>query len=115
MINLDNILTKSGINSKELIELLDARQRGEIDFLLVDVREPFEYEMEHIKGVDMLKPTSSFQNWANEFLKEHKDKNVIFTCRTDNRSGQVANILREYGLNAINHLGGILDYNGETI
>ncbi len=113
MIDLDNILTKSGVTSGELIELLEARQKGEIEFLLVDVREPFEYEMGHIKGVDMLKPTSSFQSWAEEFLNEYKDKSVIFTCRTDNRSGQVANIFRQYGLNAINHLGGIVSFGGE--
>ena len=115
MISLEDILTKSGVTSEELAKLLEAREEGDIDFLLVDVREPFEYEMEHIKGVDMLKPTSSFQSWASEFLQEHKDKNVIFTCRTDNRSGQVANILRGYGLNAINHLGGIVTYRGEIV
>jgi len=114
MIDLEDILTKSGVTSEELAKLLEAREEGDIDFLLVDVREPFEYEMEHIKGVDMLKPTSSFQNWASEFLQEHKDKNVIFTCRTDNRSGQVADILRQYGLNAINHLGGIVTYRGKV-
>jgi len=115
MINLDNILTKSGVTSEELEELLRLREQKKIDFLLVDVREPFEYDYEHIKGVDMLKPTSTFKSWAQELLQEHKDKNIIFTCRTDNRSGQVANILKQYGINAINHLGGIVSYKGEKV
>jgi len=115
MIDLDSILTKSGVNSGELIELLEAREKGKIDFLLVDVREEFEYRDTHIKGVDMLKPTSSFQAWAADFLEEHKEKDVIFTCRTDNRSGQVAAIFRENGLNGINHLGGIVTYRGDIV
>ena len=113
MSNLSDLLRKSGITSKELEELLKARDEGKVDFLLVDVREDFEYKDAHIKGVDMLKPTSTFNFWAQDFLEENKNKDVIFTCRTDNRSGQVANIFREHGLNAINHLGGIVTYSGE--
>ena len=115
MIDLERVLTKNGITSSELIELLKLRDDKKIDFLLVDVREEYEYKNAHIKGVNMLKPTSSFQSWAQEFLQTYKDKNVIFTCRTDNRSGQVANIFREHGLNAINHLGGIMAYRGEIV
>ena len=43
-----------------------------------------------------------------------KDKTVIFTCRTGNRSGQVQHIFKQHGLDhVINHAGGIVSYRGE--
>ncbi len=74
---------------------MQAREEGKADFLLVDVREDMEFNMEHIKGVDMLKPTSAFQQWAQELFNETKDeKTVVFTCRTGSRSGQVQNVFQ---------------------
>jgi len=112
---MEELLNKTDVNSQELQSLLDAREKGEVDFLLIDVREPYEYDESHIKGVDLLKPTSSFQSWAQEIFNEHKDKNIIFTCRTGSRSGQVQNVFRSNGHDkAINHYGGIVTYSGET-
>jgi rhodanese-related sulfurtransferase len=115
MNSYNKILQQNGITSDELIKLLELREKGEVDFLLVDVREEFEYNSAHIDGVDILAPTSSFRSWIGEFIQKYKNKSIIFTCRTDNRSGQVCNILRKYGINAINHLGGIVSYRGKII
>jgi rhodanese-related sulfurtransferase len=113
---MQEILEKSTVDSEELEALLKARTEGEVDFLLVDVREEMEYEMGHIEGVDMLKPTSTFQAWAQELLDETKDKTGIFTCRTDNRSGQVQMIFQQHGHpRVINHLGGIVTYRGPIV
>ena len=112
---MQKLLEQTDINSQELNTLLEAREKGEIDFLLVDVREQYEYDSSHIKGVDLLKPTSSFQTWAEELFNESEDKTIIFTCRTGSRSGQVQNVFRSNGHNqAINHYGGIVTYSGET-
>ena len=111
---MHSLLEKSDVNSEELHELLQAREEGKVDFLLVDVREDMEYKMGHIKGVDMLKPTSSFQQWAQELFDETKDKALVLTCRTGNRSGQVQNIFRQHGhKHVLNHFGGIVTYRGE--
>ena len=111
---MSQLLEKSSVNSEELEQLLKEREEGKADFLLVDVREDMEYQMGHIKGVDLLKPTSSFQSWAQQLLEETKDKTVIFTCRTDNRSGQVQMIFKQNGHpRVINHAGGIVTYRGE--
>ena len=108
-------LDKNFVTSDELQMLLKEREEGSVDFILVDVREQYEYDSQHIKGVDMLKPTSMFQSWGEAFLNENKEKTVIFTCRTDNRSGQVQNVFKENGLDkVINHYGGIMSYDGET-
>lgn len=110
---MHELLEKDDINSEELQTLLHSREEGEIDFLLVDVREDMEYNMGHIKGVDMLKPTSSFPQWAQKLFDETKDKTVVFTCRTGNRSAQVQNIFKQHGhKNVLNHFGGIVTYRG---
>ncbi|NOZ90428.1 MAG: rhodanese-like domain-containing protein [Epsilonproteobacteria bacterium] len=111
---MSELLKKTLVNSNELEQLLKDREEGKVDFLLVDVREPMEYDMGHIKGVDMLKPTSSFQSWASDFLDEYKNKTVIFTCRTDARSGSVQRVFQQNGMDSvINHSGGIVSYRGE--
>ena len=108
------MLQTSSVNSEELESLLRSRAQGEIDFILVDVREKVEYDMGHIKGVDMLRPTSNFSRWAEALLNESKDKTVIFTCRTGSRSGQVQMIFKHNGHpHAVNHAGGIVTYRGE--
>jgi rhodanese-related sulfurtransferase len=110
---LQTLLKKQNVNSEELQMLLEARKEGKIKFLLVDVREEMEYNIEHIKGVDMLKPTTVFQQWAHELLTQYKDTTLIFTCRTGNRSTQVQHIFMQHGhKNAINHYGGIVTYRG---
>jgi len=111
---MNQSIEKSVINSEELEQLLKDREEGKADFLLVDVREDMEYQMGHIKGVDLLKPTSTFQEWAQQLLEENKEKAIIFTCRTDYRSGQVQSVFKQNGHpRAINHTGGIVSYRGE--
>ena len=108
---MQSLLDKANIYSEELETLLE---EGKVDFLLVDVREDMEYRMGHIKGVDMLLPTSTFGDWAEKFAQENKDKIVIFTCRTGSRSGQVQHIFKSNGIGSvINHEGGIVSYRGE--
>lgn len=109
------LLEKSQVSSQELELLLKEREAGNVDFILVDVREQMEYDHGHIKGVDLLKPTSTFQSWGQAFLDENQDKTVIFTCRTDNRSGNVQRVFQQNGMSkVINHAGGIISYRGET-
>ena len=111
---MSQLLEKSNIQSEDLEILLKEREEGKVDFILVDVREQIEYDYGHIKGVDLLKPTSTFQMWAESFLNEYKERIVIFTCRTDSRSGQVQRVFQQNGMNrVINHSGGIVTYRGE--
>ncbi len=111
---MQTLLEKNDLNSAELHSLLQAREEGKADFVLVDVREDMEFKMGHIKGVDMLKPTSDFQKWAQELFNATKEKTVVFTCRTGSRSAQVQNVFRNSGhTSVINHFGGIVTYRGE--
>lgn len=75
------------------------------DVYVLDVREQWEYDEGHIPGVVLL-PMSELPGRMSEIPK---DKNVIVTCRTGNRSGQVTEFLRENGFeNVHNMLGGIV-------
>ena len=113
---MSELLKKNKVNSNELEALLQERKEGKADFILVDVREQMEYDIGHINGVDMLKPTSTFQSWAQEFLDEYRDKAIILTCRTSSRTAQVQAIFQENGMtNVIDHSGGILSYRGEVV
>ncbi len=94
---MDKLLEKSFVNSNELEALLKAREEGKADFLLVDVREPMEYDMSHIKGVDMLKPTSSFQSWASDFLDEYKTKQLFLHVEQMQKVGSVQRSLSTNG------------------
>jgi len=112
---MQTLLTKQDVSSEELISLLQAREEGKADFILVDVREDMEYNMGHIKGVDMLKPTTTFQQWGQELFNATQDKKVIFTCRTGSRSGQITSVFTQNGhKGAVNHYGGIMSFRGET-
>ena len=112
---MSEMLNKSHVSSTELEVLLKDREAKKVDFLLIDVREQMEYDSAHVKGVDSLNPTSTFQSWGQQFFEENKDKTVIFTCRTGARSGQVQNVFKQNGMpNVINHSGGIMGFRGET-
>jgi len=52
---------------------------------LIDVREPAEYQAEHIPGA-VNKPLSS---WSDDSLKTLAEKNVVFQCASGNRSCRI--------------------------
>ena len=113
---MSQLLDQSMVNSEELVQLLKERAEGKADFLLVDVREDMEYEAGHIDGVDLLRPTSTFQEWSGQLLEEKGDRTIIFTCRTDYRSGQVQRVFEQNGHpRVINHRGGIVSYGGDIV
>ena len=110
---MHKLVKKEQLSNKELQELLKARENNEIEFTLIDVREPFEYEMQHIVKTDELLPTSSFNSWVHNLLNR-KDENIILYCRSGNRSYQVQQILEQHGMKVGNLELGILDYTGKT-
>jgi rhodanese-related sulfurtransferase len=72
---------------------------------LLDVREPDEYAAGHIPGITLI-PMGEV---ASRLAELPRDKEIIVTCRTGNRSSQVADLLREQGFtNVHNMTGGIV-------
>lgn len=75
------------------------------DVLLIDVREPWEYDEGHIPGITLI-PMNEIPARLSEIPT---DKTVIVTCRSGNRSSQITSYLRSQGFdNVHNMLGGIL-------
>jgi len=73
--------------------------------VILDVREQWEYDEGHIPGVTLI-PMGEVPSRLDEIPT---DKEIIVTCRTGNRSGQVADYLRQQGYdNVHNMLGGIV-------
>lgn len=80
------------------------------DVFLLDVREPWEYEEAHIPGVTLI-PVGDVPANLDQIPT---DKQVIVTCRTGNRSSQVAQYLRSNGFDNISNMtGGIVDWQAE--
>ena len=109
----EQLVAQSEIDGDELIALLEARELGMVNFKLVDVREDMEWQMGHIKGADILVPTSSFYQ-ALEESKLEKDENIIVYCHVGSRSAHVARILASMAFTKIGNLThGIVSYGGE--
>jgi phage shock protein E len=82
-----------------------ASLRDRSDVVMLDVRTPEEYAQGHIPGITLI-PLDQVPNRLSEIPK---DKTVVVTCRTGNRSDQAAQFLRQQGYdNVHNMLGGIV-------
>jgi rhodanese-related sulfurtransferase len=75
--------------------------------IIIDVREPYEYQHARIQGA-ILKPLGEIYQWARELDKEQA---YVVMCHTGARSYQAANMLERMGFTQIaNLLGGIDDW-----
>lgn len=88
------------LSVEDLKQLRDAGA----DFVLVDVREPHEYEICHLDGV--LIPLGALPERMGELDRE---AHVVVHCRSGGRSAKAVEALRSAGFaNAWNVNGGIL-------
>ena len=81
------------------------RVRGGEDLLLVDVREPEEYELARVEGARLL-PLSLFNEWAPTLDRE---RGTVFICHHGMRSAQVCAFLARQGFGNIYNLAGGID------
>ena len=84
---------------------LSERLRGEGPPLVVDVREPEEYELARIEGARLL-PLSLFNEWAPALDPERE---TVFMCHHGMRSAQVCAWLSRQGFGKIHNLAGGID------
>jgi len=93
----------NNITAEEVKKRLDAGEKLHI----VDVREPHENADFNIGGT--LVPLGKIQTMQIDEIEDLKDKEVIFYCRSGNRSGQACMILDAMGFkNTKNLVGGML-------
>lgn len=98
--------TSAEIDVATLPALIDPQTvnllRERTDVLLIDVREQAEYNEGHIPGITLM-PMGEIPNRLAEIPK---DKTVVVTCRSGNRSSQVASFLQEQGFTNIHDMQG---------
>ena len=81
------------------------RVRGGEDLLLVDVREPEEYELARVEGARLL-PLSLFNEWAPTL---DRSRGTVFICHHGVRSAQVCAFLAREGFDKVYNLDGGID------
>ncbi len=102
----------SEITVQELKQLMD---NGTKDFVLLDVRNPNEYEIAKIPG-SVLIPLSEIENGSGiEKVKELTNGHrLIAHCKMGGRSAKALGILKEAGLEGTNVKGGITAWSKEV-
>jgi len=91
------------ITVQELKEKLDNNE----DFVLIDVREPHEYEEFNIGGE--LIPLGNVPEAVAALEEEHKDDEIVVYCRSGRRSAAAKEMLKQAGLTNVRNLeGGVL-------
>ena len=94
----------STISVTQLESMLKERDNGERDFVLVDVREPNEYEINRIPG-SVLIPKGEFLN-GNALGQLSQDKPVVLHCKSGVRSAEALAVLKGAGYSDAVHVGG---------
>lgn len=99
------------MNVQELKELMDS---GADDFVLIDVRNPHEYDIAKISG-SVLVPLPDIEQGSGvakvkELVNGHR---LIAHCKKGGRSAKALGILKEAGIEGINVKGGITAWSQE--
>ena len=94
----------STISVIQLEHMLKERDEGTRDFVLVDVREPNEYEINQIPG-SVLIPKGEFLN-GSALEQLPSDKQIVMYCKTGVRSAETLAIVKGAGYADAVHVGG---------
>jgi molybdopterin/thiamine biosynthesis adenylyltransferase/rhodanese-related sulfurtransferase len=94
----------STISVTTLEHMLKEREEGTRDFVLVDVREPNEYEINRIPG-SVLIPKGDFLN-GSALEQLPADKQIVMHCKSGVRSAETLAIVKGAGYSDAVHVGG---------
>ena len=105
--------TQEGTVNEGEIEVTEVKRkldRGD-QFVLIDVREPFEAKIASIPGAKLI-PLGVFPNHVGDFQPESE---IVIHCRSGARSARACAILRNAGFkNVRNMKGGILAWSEQV-
>lgn len=91
------------ISVKELKKMLDENQ----DFVFIDVRENFEYQIAHLPKAKLI-PMSEFEKHMPE-LEKQKDKTIVAHCHHGGRSRRALEFLYSKGFTKLKNVTGGID------
>jgi adenylyltransferase/sulfurtransferase len=92
------------ISATELASRLARRRADEDDFLLLDVREPFEWEIVRIEGAQLARKTTLLQSHLHLPIEQE----IIVYCKGGARSEDVARVLSQDSFRVSHLKGGVL-------
>lgn len=95
----------STISVHDLKLMLDERERGERDFVLVDVREPIEWDIVTIDADEEFISKGDFLN-GTALEKLPQDKQIVLFCKVGSRSAEALAVLKGAGFSDAIHVGG---------
>ncbi|HEY9646982.1 MAG TPA: molybdopterin-synthase adenylyltransferase MoeB [Chroococcidiopsis sp.] len=106
---------KAGMKEITVTQLKELLDSGADDFVLLDVRNPNEYEIARIPG-SVLVPLPDIENGdgvgkVKELLNGHK---LIAHCKAGVRSAKALGVLKEHGIEGTNVIGGITAWSREV-
>ncbi|MFN3544089.1 MAG: rhodanese-like domain-containing protein [Thiobacillus sp.] len=95
------------LSGVEEADTLKATRLFNDDALVLDVREDKEYAAGHIPRAKHI-PLGQLSKRLKE-IESHKDKPILVTCRSGNRSAHACRILKKAGFTSVfNQAGGII-------
>ena len=94
----------STISVVELKRMLDARAAGDEDFILIDVREPNEFEIVSIDGAILIPKGAFLDGSALETLPS--DRRIVLHCKVGARSAEALAVVKGAGYADAIHVGG---------
>jgi|GEM_PF-1466524 len=104
--------TIEGIQHLDSYELNEILQDPASPVIVIDVREPEEYQDAHIPGLPLI-PMGDMIDAIDQL---DKSKPYVFVCRSGRRSLEVAKYFLSNGFQDIhNHLGGMLNWQQEGL
>lgn len=80
--------------------------------VLVDVREPEEYEDHHMPASSNV-PLATLPSWLKRWPDDDR-RQVVFICKSGNRSQRAAYLARQMGVNAYNLVGGTSEWSAKN-
>jgi molybdopterin/thiamine biosynthesis adenylyltransferase/rhodanese-related sulfurtransferase len=94
----------STISVRDLEGMLAARESGEANFVLIDVREPNEWDISRIPGAELI-PKGEFM-MGDALSKLPQDKQTVIYCKSGIRSAEVLALAKAAGFADAVHVGG---------
>ena len=99
-----NELRRALFNLKEVTPLEATQLLNHQDAVLLDVREPQEYQEGFLPNSIRI-PLGSLSEKAAQ-LDKHRERPIIIVCRSGNRSAQAVRMLKRMGYETVYNLGG---------
>lgn len=88
------------ITVQELKERIDAGTAP----VMIDVREPHEWDQQHLEGVEKVSLGTLPAKLVD--LASYKDKEVVMICRSGGRSGRATMFMKQEGFSNVRNLAG---------